>query len=252
MDTANSFTFFASYYEALQYLPDEDCGAVIKAICEFVFNGNEPQFADPILKGYWALILPTLERSIKRARAGRIGGQSGAGVPRNEGNNHASKSIASQNDINTDKERKGEELELDMEKEMEKDEESKGKGKEIKRFVPPTMEEVQEYCNQRGNGIDAQHFVDFYETRGWMVGKNKMKEWRAAVRTWEQRNGFKPTNGKGGKDQPRLGVGEYIDKQGLRRYGTGNLPPVPMDAPPRPSNDYIYSAETNTWIPSGL
>ena len=52
-------------------------------------------------------------------------------------------------------------------------------------FVPPTVEEVEAYCTERGNGIDAQSFVDFYESKGWMVGKNKMKVWKAAVRTWE-------------------------------------------------------------------
>ena len=54
------------------------------------------------------------------------------------------------------------------------------------RFAPPTLEEVKEYCSERGNGVDAQRFVDFYEMKGWMVGKNKMKDWKAAVRTWER------------------------------------------------------------------
>lgn len=56
------------------------------------------------------------------------------------------------------------------------------------RFVPPTVDEVQAYCLERNNGIDANLFVDFYEARGWMVGKGKMKSWKAAVRTWEKRN----------------------------------------------------------------
>lgn len=55
------------------------------------------------------------------------------------------------------------------------------------RFCPPTVEEVSAYCDERSNGIDPQTFIDFYETRGWMVGKNKMKSWKAAVRTWENR-----------------------------------------------------------------
>lgn len=55
------------------------------------------------------------------------------------------------------------------------------------RFVPPTVEEVSEYCRERGNGIDAQSFVDFYESKGWMIGRDKMKSWKAAVRTWENR-----------------------------------------------------------------
>ena len=56
------------------------------------------------------------------------------------------------------------------------------------RFVPPTIEEVREYCKERGNNINAERFVDFYSAKGWMVGKNKMKDWKACVRTWEQRD----------------------------------------------------------------
>lgn len=56
-----------------------------------------------------------------------------------------------------------------------------------KRFTPPTVEEVQAYCTERKNGIDPQAFVDYYEARGWNIGKNKMKDWKAAVRTWENR-----------------------------------------------------------------
>ena len=56
-----------------------------------------------------------------------------------------------------------------------------------KRFVPPTVDEVRDYCLERGNGIDPQRFIDHYTSNGWMVGKNKMKDWKAAVRTWEQR-----------------------------------------------------------------
>jgi hypothetical protein len=56
-----------------------------------------------------------------------------------------------------------------------------------KRFIPPTVDEVRAYCQERGNGIDPQRFIDHYTSNGWMVGKNKMKDWKAAVRTWEQR-----------------------------------------------------------------
>ena len=55
-----------------------------------------------------------------------------------------------------------------------------------KKFIPPTVEEVQAYCQERNNKVDAQAFVDFYSSKGWMVGKNKMKDWKAAVRTWER------------------------------------------------------------------
>ena len=58
-----------------------------------------------------------------------------------------------------------------------------------KRFTPPTLEDVIAYCNERGNSVDAQHFIDYYTSNGWLVGKNKMKDWKAAIRTWE-RNGY--------------------------------------------------------------
>ena len=58
-----------------------------------------------------------------------------------------------------------------------------------KRFTPPTVEEVAEYCRERHNLVDAEQFVDFYTAKGWQVGKNAMKDWRACVRTWEKRDG---------------------------------------------------------------
>ena len=60
------------------------------------------------------------------------------------------------------------------------------RAKKSTNFKPPTVEEVQAYCQERNNKVDAQVFVDFYESKGWLVGKNKMKDWKAAVRTWER------------------------------------------------------------------
>lgn len=77
--------------------------------------------------------------------------------------------------------------EIEIEKELEKSK-SKRESKS-KRFTPPTLEEVQAYCAERNNNIDPQHFLDYYTSNGWLVGKNKMKDWKAAVRTWE-RNGY--------------------------------------------------------------
>lgn len=58
-------------------------------------------------------------------------------------------------------------------------------------FKPPTLEEVRAYCQERNNGVDADTFVNFYESKGWMVGKNKMKDWKSAVRTWEKNRNVK-------------------------------------------------------------
>ena len=63
-----------------------------------------------------------------------------------------------------------------------------------KQFKPPSVEEVREYCCERMNNVNAEAFVDFYESKGWMVGKNKMKDWKAAVRTWEKGKSDKKNN----------------------------------------------------------
>lgn len=60
--------------------------------------------------------------------------------------------------------------------------------RERSRFTPPSLQEVIDYCIERKNNISPQKFVSHYESNGWMIGKNKMKDWKAAVRTWEQRD----------------------------------------------------------------
>lgn len=63
-------------------------------------------------------------------------------------------------------------------------------------FTPPTVDDVAGYCRERHNNVDAQRFIDFYASKGWMIGKNKMKDWKAAVRTWEQRDREEPRKPK--------------------------------------------------------
>ena len=55
------------------------------------------------------------------------------------------------------------------------------------RFKKPSLEEIRDYCISRSNNVDPEQFFDFYESKGWVVGKSTMKDWRAAVRTWEKR-----------------------------------------------------------------
>jgi predicted phage replisome organizer len=60
------------------------------------------------------------------------------------------------------------------------------------KFIPPTLEDVKEYCQERNNFIDAERFVDYYIGNGWMAGRHKMKDWKATVRNWEKRQNDKP------------------------------------------------------------
>lgn len=58
--------------------------------------------------------------------------------------------------------------------------------KSTRRFVKPTVRQIEAYCTERKNKVDAQRFFDFYQSKDWMVGRNPMKDWRAAVRNWER------------------------------------------------------------------
>lgn len=74
------------------------------------------------------------------------------------------------------------------EEEEYKEEKEYNRGKKSTRFIPPSQDEIKSYCDERKNNVDPARFVDFYSSKGWMVGKNKMKDWKAAVRNWENSN----------------------------------------------------------------
>lgn len=80
-----------------------------------------------------------------------------------------------------------------------KNNKNKNNKKSTKRkFIPPSVDEVLAYCKERNNKVSAEAFVDFYSSKDWMIGKNKMKDWKACVRTWERRQkgeGSVGTNG---------------------------------------------------------
>ena len=65
-----------------------------------------------------------------------------------------------------------------------------------KKFKKPTLDEVQQYCSERNNNISAEKFIDYYESNGWKVGRNSMKDWKATVRTWEKNQQEKQQNEK--------------------------------------------------------
>lgn len=79
-----------------------------------------------------------------------------------------------------------------------------------KKFSPPSLDEVREYCSSRNNNVNPERWFDFYTSKGWMVGSNKMKDWKAAVRTWEKEDNKKPerTQEESGEEYER-----YIQEQ---------------------------------------
>lgn len=75
---------------------------------------------------------------------------------------------------------------INKQKQKQTKKESNTKVLPKKKFIPPTLEEVRAYCEERKNKINPEQFIDFYTAKNWMIGKNKMKDWKAAIRTWER------------------------------------------------------------------
>ena len=96
------------------------------------------------------------------------------------------------------------EQEQDIDKELEQ-ESIRGKPA-LKRFAPPALDDVKAYCIERKNTVDPEHWYSYYEANGWMVGRNKMKDWKASVRTWEK-NGY-----SGGRNSKQAQPIEYKEE----------------------------------------
>lgn len=110
------------------------------------------------------------------------------------------------------------EIEIELEKEIkierERDSSAKSTTTKRKRFEKPTLSEIKQYCIERNNNVNAEHFFDYYESNGWKVGKNSMKDWKAAVRTWERSEYRKPTVKKNSKEDAINVVNNLMNKLG--------------------------------------
>lgn len=90
------------------------------------------------------------------------------------------------------------EKELEIEKEIDKEIDNKcaSTKQKRKRFVKPTISDIEQYCSEKNISINAQQFIDYYESNGWKVGRNSMKDWQATVRRWASNNYGKKKNSK--------------------------------------------------------
>lgn len=117
------------------------------------------------------------------------------------------------------------EIEIELEKEIKIEKEIDGSASTTtkrKRFEKPTLSEIKEYCIERNNNVDAQHFYDYYESNGWKVGKNSMKDWKAAVRTWERSEYRKPNSKKNSKEDAINVVKELMEEYANEQFEDNN------------------------------
>lgn len=190
------FTWYRSYYDALKELPAEEFRAIVLAVCAYALDGEEPELSG-VARAIFTLIRPTLEvgrsKAENRSRTEQtsISAEQGSNKPEQTQNKpEQTKNKRKQTDNKPEQTRKEKEKEKEREKESENDSYcSPPPPSGPKRFVPPTLAEVQSYVAERQSPVDPQGFIDFYASKGWMVGKTPMKDWKAACRnaeTWER------------------------------------------------------------------
>lgn len=185
------FTFYRSFFEALKNLPNRERLAVYDAVCAYALDGAEPSVTG-VAATVFTLIRPVLDTGRKRAINGKQGGKSekaNAKQKESKAETVASQSESEEESASEQTEREKEkEIEIEIEGENESYKRAQSDHRKQTRFVPPTVAEVAAYVQERGCGVDPQRFVNFYASKGWVVGKSPMKDWRAAVRNWEQRD----------------------------------------------------------------
>ena len=190
------FTFYRSYYDALKNLPEKERAKVLFAILEYALDEQEQNKLEGVCAACFLLIRPTLDSG--RIKAANRKNKTKTNEEQNE---NKAETKAEQNRKEKEKESEREvEKEKEREREVERENDSSPPKAPVaaRRFTPPTVEDVAAYCRERGSNVDAQRFVDYYASKGWKVGNAGMKDWHAAVRTWEGRDNRMPAAGAGG------------------------------------------------------
>ena len=193
---------YMSYLQSLSPFTDEERGRIVMAMLNYAATGEVPQF-----EGNERFIWPSLQAQIDRdietyqAKCARnkVNGSKGGRPSKNP-------TVIPETERFLEKPQKPKEKEKGKEKEREKDNIGADKPPTRHRFIPPTVDEVKAYCTEKGYVVDPERFVDFYTSNGWRVGKNPMKDWKAAVRNW---SGKEKQNGKA-EHKPLWTVGTTV------------------------------------------
>lgn len=186
MASKNGFMFFENYYTATRTMTEAQRLEFYDAIIEYGILNKEPMLEGLMLSAF-ELIRPGIDKSIDMRERGSRGGSAKRKADAEEDDNclqAKSKVLASKNESACNEEKGREEKGREHGREEKRTEEKRVSS----RFAPPTVDDVKAYCFERGNNVDPQRFIDYYQSNGWKVGKNQMKDWKAAVRTWEQRD----------------------------------------------------------------
>lgn len=189
----DSVVFYRSFAEAIKALPKEEQLKALWAVIDYGLDEITPEEYG-VHTAIFLMAKPQIDANNKRYQNGAKGGRPITNSKPNHNqdvteeepnhNQDKTKSKPKQNQTIT----KTEPKENVNEKENVKVNDNVKESKSVcTRFVPPTHQDVSDYCQEKGyTNVDIERFIDFYESKGWMVGKNKMKDWRAAVRNWNR------------------------------------------------------------------
>lgn len=201
----DSVVFYRSFYEAIKNLPPDDFKKSACAILDYALDGETPE-GSGIEWAVYVLTKPQIDANNKRYENGKKAIKDTSTIDQTDTkptpNQYQTVTKSSPNGYQVDTEPHPN---VNVNVNVNDIKENTLKGVKENCFIPPTPENVKEYCREKGYEVDAERFVDFYESKGWMIGKNKMKDWKAAVRNWtrgqkkpagntsEKKNGFKNT-----------------------------------------------------------
>lgn len=175
-----SFIFYRGFSESIKELDAEMRCECYEALIDYALDGIEPD-TNGVVMAMFKAFKPQIDANNRRYENGQKGGR-----PKNQTetkpNDNQTETKATPN-VNVNVNDNENDNEILKEKEKKKN----------RSFEKPSLQAVADYCRERHNNVDAQTFVDFYEAKGWMIGKEKMRDWKAAVRTWERRDRASPT-----------------------------------------------------------
>lgn len=177
----DSIVFYRSFYEAVKDLPPDQFKACVKAIMDYGLDGIVPETCG-IEKTVYLMAKPQIDVNNKRYLNGTKGGRP---ATKKEPSNNQNITESYQKDNHPVTKAEPNVNDNDNVNDTKKKDTKVSKEKS---FQPPSVENVREYCREGGYSVDADCFVDFYASKGWMVGKTKMKDWKAAVRNWARNN----------------------------------------------------------------
>jgi hypothetical protein len=180
----NSFIFYRSFSECLKSLPDKERLILYDSIIDYALDEIEPNL-DGCLKGMFALIKPQLDANIRRWKNGCKGGAPVGNQNATKNNQETTKEQPKTTNVQPNH-NVNDNVNDNVNENVNENENKKEDIKKKQVFQTPTLSEIKDYILEKHYQVDAERFFDYYESNGWRVGKNPMKDWRASVRTWSR------------------------------------------------------------------